>query len=46
MQISGPVVEVNYDTPELLSRLDIAFNTIHKMHQLSINLKTYFVSTT
>jgi hypothetical protein len=42
----GAVVGVSYGIPELHSRLDVAFNVIHGMHQLSMNLKTYFVSTT
>jgi hypothetical protein len=44
VRVGGAVVEVSYDTPELRSRLDIAFNAIHGMHQPSMNLKTYFVS--
>jgi hypothetical protein len=44
--IDGAVVGVNYDTPEFRSRLGIAFNAIHGMHQPSMNLKTYFVSIT
>jgi hypothetical protein len=46
MRISGDVVGVSYDTPELHSRLDIAFNAIHGIHQSNMNLKTHFVSTT
>jgi hypothetical protein len=40
------VVGVNYDTPELHSRLSVAFNTIHEMHQPSMNMKNHFVSIT
>jgi hypothetical protein len=46
MRIGGAVVEVSYDTPELYSRLGVAFNTIHGMHQPSMDLKIYFVSIT
>jgi hypothetical protein len=46
VRIGGVVVGVNYDTLELHSRLGIAFNAINGMHQPSMNLKTYFVSTT
>jgi hypothetical protein len=44
MRISDAVIGVSYGTLELHYRLDIAFNAIHKMHQSSMNLKTYFVS--
>jgi hypothetical protein len=43
--LNGVVVGVSYGTPKLCSRL-VAFNAIHRMHQSSMNLKTYFVSTT
>jgi hypothetical protein len=46
VRIDDAVVGVSYDTLELHSRLGIAFNTIHRMHQPTMNLKTYFVSTT
>jgi hypothetical protein len=46
VRISGAVVGVSYDTQELGSRLDVVFNAIHGIHQSSMNLKTYFVSTT
>jgi hypothetical protein len=46
VRIGGVVVGVSYGTPELHSRLGVAFNAIHEMHQSSMNLKTYFVSTT
>jgi hypothetical protein len=46
VQIDGDVVGVTYDTLELQSRLNLAFNVIHVIHQPSMNLKTYFVSTT
>jgi hypothetical protein len=45
MRISGAVVEVSYGTSELHSRLGVAFNVFHGMHQSSMNLKTYFMST-
>jgi hypothetical protein len=44
--ISSAVIGVSYGTPELSSRLGVAFNAIHEMHQPSIKLKTYFVGTT
>jgi hypothetical protein len=46
MWIGGAVVGLGYGTPELCSKLGIVFNTIHGMHQLSMSLKTYFVSKT
>jgi hypothetical protein len=46
MRISGAIVGVSYGTLELHSRLGVAFNAIYRMHQPSMNLKTYFVSTT
>jgi hypothetical protein len=46
VRIGGVVIGVSYDTPELHSRLGVAVNAIHGMHQPSINLKNYFVSTT
>jgi hypothetical protein len=46
VRIGGAVVGVSYVTPELHSRFGVAFNEIHGMHQPSMNLKTYFVSTT
>jgi hypothetical protein len=46
VRLGGVVVGVNYDTPELRSRIDVTFNAIHEMHQSSINMKTYFVSVT
>jgi hypothetical protein len=46
VRIGGAVIGVSYDTLELHSRLGIAFNAIHEMHQSSMNLKNYFVSTT
>jgi hypothetical protein len=45
MQISGDVVGVSYGSWEPHSRLGVAFNAIHRMHQPSMNLKSYFVST-
>jgi hypothetical protein len=46
MRVGGAVVGVSYDTLELCSRLGIAFDAIHEMHQPSMNLKTQFVSMT
>jgi hypothetical protein len=46
VQIGGTIVGVSYGTAELHSRLGVAFNVIHRMHQPCMNLKTYFVSTT
>jgi hypothetical protein len=46
MWIGGAIVGVSYGTSELHSRLGVAFNAIHGMHQPSMNLKNYFVSTT
>jgi hypothetical protein len=46
VQISGAVVGVSYDTSKFYSKLDVAFNAIHGIHQPNMNLKTYFVSTT
>jgi hypothetical protein len=43
---NGAVVGVSYGTPKLYSRLDVTFNAIHRMHQPSMNMKTYFISTT
>jgi hypothetical protein len=40
VHVDGVVVGVSYDTPELCSRLDVAVNTIHRMYQSSMNLKT------
>jgi hypothetical protein len=40
VRLGGAVVGVSYVTSELRSRLDIAFNAIHEMHQPSMNLKT------
>jgi hypothetical protein len=34
------VVEVIYDTPELHSSFEVAFNVIYGMYQSSMNLKT------
>jgi hypothetical protein len=45
-RIGGAVVGVSYDTLELCSMVGVAFNVIHGMHQTSMNLKTYFASTT
>jgi hypothetical protein len=39
MHISGAVVGVSYGTLELHSRLSVAFDTIHRMYQPSMNLK-------
>jgi hypothetical protein len=39
VHISVVVIGVSYDTLELLFRLGIAFNAIHRMHQPSMNLK-------
>jgi hypothetical protein len=46
VQIGVVVVGISYDTAELHSRVGVAFNTIHIMYQSSMNLKTYFISTT
>jgi hypothetical protein len=46
VRLGGDVVGVSDGTPELCSRLGVAFNGIHGMHQPSVNMKTYFVSTT
>jgi hypothetical protein len=46
VQIGGAVIGVGYGTPELHFRLGIAFNAINEMHQPSMNLKIYFISTT
>jgi hypothetical protein len=46
VHVSGAVIGVSYDTPELRSRLLVAFDTIHRMHQPSMNMKNQFVSTT
>jgi hypothetical protein len=46
VRASGAVVRVSYVTPELRSRLDVAFDAIHGIHPSSINLKNQFVSTT
>jgi hypothetical protein len=43
--LGGAVVGVSYGTPELHSRFRVVFNAIYGMHQSSMNLKTYFVST-
>jgi hypothetical protein len=40
VRVSGAIVGVSYDTPELRSRLDVGFNAIHIMHQSNMNLKT------
>jgi hypothetical protein len=40
VRLGGVVVGVSYDTPELHSRFRVAFNTIYRMHQPSMNLKT------
>jgi hypothetical protein len=32
VRMSGVVVGVSYDTPELHSSLGVAFNAIHEMH--------------
>jgi hypothetical protein len=34
----GVIVGISYGNPELHSRLDIAFNEIHRVHQPSMNL--------
>jgi hypothetical protein len=39
VRVGGAVVGVSYDTPELYSKLDVALNAIHRMHQPSMNLK-------
>jgi hypothetical protein len=41
VQLGGGVagVGVSYGTSELRSRLDVAFNAIHGIHQPSMNLK-------
>jgi hypothetical protein len=44
--VSGAVVGVSYGTPELYSRLGVAFDRIHEMHQPSMILKNQFVSMT
>jgi hypothetical protein len=41
MRISGVLVRVSYDIPELCSRLGVAFIAIHEMHQPSMNPKTF-----
>jgi hypothetical protein len=46
VQISDAVVGVSYGTLKFYSRLGVAFNAIHGMHQPNMNLKIYFVSTT
>jgi hypothetical protein len=38
--IGGAIVGVSYGSPEFRSRLGVAFNAIHRMHQPSMNLKT------
>jgi hypothetical protein len=40
MRISGAIIGVSYGITELRFILDIAFNAIHGMHQLSMNLET------
>jgi hypothetical protein len=40
MRVSGAVVGVSYGTSTLCSRLSVAFNAIHRMHESGINLKT------
>jgi hypothetical protein len=39
VHVGGAVVGVRYVTPKLRSRLGVAFNAIHGMHQPSMNLK-------
>jgi hypothetical protein len=46
VQFGGAIVGVSYGTPELQSRLVVAFNAIHGMHQPGMKLKTYFVNIT
>jgi hypothetical protein len=40
VQIGGAVVDVSYGTSELRSRLGVAFNAFHGMHQSSMDLQT------
>jgi hypothetical protein len=42
--IGGVVVGVSCGTLELRSRLGVAFDAIHGMHQPSMNLENQFVS--
>jgi hypothetical protein len=39
VRLGSVVVGVSYGTPELRSRLDVAFNAIHRMYQPNMNLK-------
>jgi hypothetical protein len=39
VRLGGAVVDVTYDTPELYSRIGVAFNAIHIMHQPNMNQK-------
>jgi hypothetical protein len=40
VRLSGAVIGVSCGTLELCSRLGVAFNAIHRMHQPSMNMKT------
>jgi hypothetical protein len=44
--VGGAVLGVSYSTPELHSRLGVAIDAIHVMHQPSMDLKNQFVTTT
>jgi hypothetical protein len=46
MQIDGAVIGVSYSILGLHSKLGVAFNVIHGMHQPNMTLKTYFLSIT
>jgi hypothetical protein len=37
-RVGSAIVGVSYDTPKLRSRLRIAHNAIHKVHQPSMNM--------
>jgi hypothetical protein len=41
VQLGGAVVGVSYGIPKLHSRIDIAFNGIHGVHQTSMNMQNY-----
>jgi hypothetical protein len=44
--VGGAIVGVSYGTPEICSKLSVAFNAIHGMYQQSMNMENQFVSIT